>query len=203
MKKIVLASASPRRAEILKQVGVKFTVCASDAEEEILNLPPAEFVKATALQKGKVVASGLQDALVIAADTVVVIMGRIMGKPANDEEAFAMLSVLSGTFHDVYTGLCIIDMPTGKYYINYARTKVFFKELTPFQIKTYIASGEPFDKAGAYGIQGKGALLVEKIEGCYFNVVGLPVSLLYEAIKEFGIDLLSGVSTNEDRKLHD
>ena len=199
MKKIVLASASPRRAEILKQVGIKFTVCASDAEEEMLNLPPAEFVKVTALQKGRMVASCLQDAIVISADTVVVIQDRIMGKPANAEEAFALLSVLSGSFHEVYTGLCIIDMPSGKYYIGYARTKVFFRELSPRQIKAYIATGEPFDKAGAYGIQGKGAFFVEKIEGCYFNVMGLPVALLYGALREFGIDLLSGESVDDGR----
>lgn len=197
MKKIILASASPRRAQLLRQVGLDFQIIVSDAEEVITDLPPAEFVKSTAFQKARIVSKAVPEGVIIAADTVVVIDGKIVGKPADAQEARKILYSLSGRQHKVYTGLCIIDMPSGHYYLGNECTKVYFRQLDEIEINAYIETGEPYDKAGAYGIQGKGAVLVERIEGCYFNVVGLPLSLLHQAMVEFGIDLLSVEGQNE------
>lgn len=202
MKRIVLASASPRRAELLRQVALPFEVMVSDAEEEILDLPPGEFAKSTAFQKARIISRNVMEGIIIAADTIVAVDEKILGKPANAQEAFNMLNMLNGRKHQVYTGLCIIDMPSAYYFLDFCKTDVYFNKLTEEEIKSYIDTGEPFDKAGAYGIQGKGALLVDKIKGCYFNVVGLPLALLHQALKEFNINLLGegvapdGVSSN-------
>lgn len=192
MKKIILASASPRRADLLKQLGLKFQVFISDADEEIVDLPPDEFVKNIALQKARIVSGAVSDGIIIAADTIVVIDGKIIGKPRDVEEACDMLTGLSGRMHEVFTGLCILEKPSGRYFLGYERTEVYFRNISQAEIKTYIATGEPMDKAGAYGIQGKGALFVEKINGCYFNVVGLPLTLLYNALAGFDVNLLEG-----------
>ncbi|MBI4296514.1 MAG: septum formation inhibitor Maf [Chloroflexi bacterium] len=191
MKKIVLASASPRRAELLSQAGLKFEVDPSEYEEEIIaGLGPHELAKRLSLEKAKRVASKYRNALVIAADTFGVLQGKILGKPKTGAEAKQMLEMLSGQAHLVITGFTIIDTETDKTVSRSVETKVYFRELTPAEIEAYVKSGEPLDKAGAYAIQGLGAVIVERIEGDYFNVIGLPLSALAESLKEFGVNVL-------------
>lgn len=179
MKEIILASTSPRRKELLENLGVKFKVVGSNIEEKINNkLSSPEIVKDLAYQKAKAVSNKITgNHLVIAADTIVE-YNNILGKPKDTEEARFMLKLLSGQVHKVITGFAIIDSLTKREFIDYECTKVYFNNLSNDQIERYILTDEPMDKAGAYGIQGKGSLFVSKIEGDYFNVVGLPVSKL-------------------------
>lgn len=193
---IVLASASARRKELLAGLGLTFTVQPSVASEVVEEqVSPDEFVTILARRKAQDVAFSLADYeddsyLVIGSDTVVVVDGEILGKPEHEEEAFRMLSKLSGRTHTVYTGLCIVDTATGREKVGYRATDVTMRELTPDRIRRYIATGEPMDKAGAYGIQGYGATLVSHLDGDYFAVVGLPVALTSDFLEEFGIRLL-------------
>lgn len=191
--RIVLASKSPRRREILNKIGLKFEVADSRFEETYdETMAPENVVKYLAYNKAKYAADYLdKDALVIGADTVVVLDGEIMGKPKNAEDAFNMLKKLSGRWHSVYSGICVIDSSCGKYNCDFEVTNVKFKDLTDTEINSYIRSGEPFDKAGSYAAQGLGSLIVERIEGCYFNVVGLPVYKLSCILRDFGVNLLS------------
>ena len=191
-KKIILASNSPRRRELLTMLGLEFEVKADNTPECITpGLQPYEVVCELAKFKGVNVVSTLNkktDALVIASDTVVAVDNRILGKPQNEEDAEKMLSLLSGRCHNVYTGVYIYDILTEKSVIFYEKTEVFFKKLDIGEIKDYINTGEPMDKAGAYGIQNIGALFVERINGDYFNVVGLPVCKLGKVLnKDFDI----------------
>jgi len=191
MIKITLASASPRRRELLNQIGLKFRVVASDIEEPMGDIENAEeAVKTLALKKARLVAEKVKEGLVIAADTIVVYKGKIFGKPKDTNEAREMLEKLSGRTHDVITGLVAMNAKTGEKIVECVRTKVKMRKLTSEEIGGYIATREPFDKAGAYAIQGKGALLVEKINGCYYNVVGLPLPKLSEMLAKFGVNLL-------------
>lgn len=177
----VLASGSPRRKELLTMLGLEFNVCPSAAEEKPEpGLSPEETVMHLAREKGR----GLTGNPVISADTIVVIDGKILGKPKSEEEAFAMLRTLSGRTHEVFTGICVNDD------CQVERSLVTFAELTDEEIRAYIATGEPMDKAGAYGAQGKGAVFVAKIEGDFFNVMGLPIHRLYEMLKEQGVKLI-------------
>ena len=187
---LVLASKSPRRIELLKDLGLAFTVLPSQKEERILpGAAPYEVARSLAQQKAQDVFSMQPNAVVIGADTVVSYEGEIFGKPAGDAQAFYMLSRLSGNWHDVYTGVCIKSKD--KQVCTYEATRVKFKNLSQNQIETYIETREPMDKAGAYGIQGMGRLFVEKIEGDFFNVVGLPVCRLGILLEEcFGIHIL-------------
>ena len=188
----VLASASPRRKEILENIGIKAETIASNADESVITgLSPEKTVMELSVLKASSVASELRgNVIVIGADTCVCLDGKIMGKPKHEEDAFNMLSSLSGRTHDVYTGYCVIDVKTGKTEARYEHTYVTFKSLCEKEIRSYIATREPMDKAGGYGIQKKGALFVKKIEGDYFNVVGLPVCGLAELLKdEFSIVL--------------
>lgn len=190
-KKLILASASPRRKFLLSQLGIDFTVEPSIGEENIdINLPPAVVAVNLAENKARNVALRHNDSLVLGADTIVVIDGRILGKPRDSEQAVEILSLLSGRWHSVYTGVALIDAETGRQIKDYEESKVKFKYLSAREIKNYINTGEPFDKAGAYGIQGKGSLLVEKIEGCYYNIVGLPLFKLNSMLLKFGIEIL-------------
>ena len=183
---LVLASASPRRREILQTTGFDFTVRVSDTDETIASgTPPQEAVQLLAKQKAAAVAADCPDDIVIGADTVVTLDGEILGKPHDTADAARMLRQLSGRTHDVYTGVCIAQ--AGGTETFYACTRVTFYPLTEKEIADYIATGEPMDKAGAYGIQGRGCTLVEKIDGDYFNVVGLPVAGLCRKFKEMGI----------------
>ncbi len=175
--KLILASASPRRSALLRQVGIPHSVIASDVQEERRpeHLSPAETALYLALQKARRVAAGLGEGLVLGADTIVVHRGELLGKPASPEEARRMLHHLSGEQHSVITGLALVDAKTGREESAYEETRVWMRVLGEELIDAYVATGEPMDKAGAYAIQGKAALFVKKIEGCYFNVVGLPL----------------------------
>ncbi len=186
MKNIVLASQSPRRRELMKILGLDFKVIADNTPEEIdRSLEPSDVVCSLARFKGENVAAILDgDAVIIAADTVVAADGKILGKPLDEKDAEHMLTFLSGRGHEVYTGVYIKDTLSGKNTVFYEKTEVFFRKLDIEEIKGYIKTGEPMDKAGAYGIQELGSLFVEKINGDYFNVVGLPVCRLAEELKK-------------------
>ncbi len=187
---IILASGSPRRRELLTQIGLSFRVVVSDADEDVDKaLPPAEQVALISQRKAEAVARLCPDALVIAADTIVALDGAVMGKPHSEAEAVEMLSRLSGKTHEVYTGF---TLRRGEETLTQTeRTPVTFRALSPREIAAYVASGEPMDKAGAYGIQGLGALLVQGIRGDYFNVMGLPLCKLGQALEHFGVQPLT------------
>ena len=191
--KIILASNSPRRRELLGQMGLKdFEVAAPNVDESVEGgLSPAGMVEELSLRKARAAADRAgEDGLVIAADTVVALDGAVLGKPRSEADAFAMLSALSGREHHVYTGVTVLQ--GGRADTQHEETAVAFRELAPGEIWGYIATGEPMDKAGAYGIQGVGALLVRGIRGDYCNVVGLPVFRLGRMLAQFGINLLEG-----------
>lgn len=191
MKKIVLASSSPRRIEILKALGVEFEILPSSYEEVLKESSPYELACNLAIEKARDVAGKIQSPrIVIAADTIVYANGKILGKPKGKSDAEETLKMLSNSSHSVITGLCIINTEDNKIYSDYEETKVFFKELNEDEIEAYIATGEPMDKAGSYGIQGIGGLFVKKIEGCYFNVVGLPIYKLNYLLGKTGVNLL-------------
>ena len=173
--KIILASASPRRKELLTLAGIEYDVIVSQCEETLPDgITPDKAVEELARQKAEDVFSRNSDALIIAADTVVALGNTILGKPKDEEDAFNMLSSLSGRRHTVFTGVCI--KTHDKTDIFHVATDVEFYPLSDKEIKEYIATKEPMDKAGAYGIQGKGFVLVKGIHGDYFNVVGLPLA---------------------------
>ncbi|MCI8822837.1 MAG: septum formation inhibitor Maf [Lachnospiraceae bacterium] len=190
MKKIVLASGSPRRSELLEQIGVVFEVHKAEGEEVITSTVPSEAVKELALQKAEEVAEKWQGDVIIGADTVVAAEGQILGKPENREDALRMLRLLSGKEHEVITGVAVILRESGKLVHFAETTKVRVYPMTGAQMERYADSGEPADKAGAYGIQGKFAAYVAGIEGDYNNVVGLPVGRLYQEVLAAGVDLL-------------
>ena len=188
---IILASGSPRRRELLEQIGVKnYRIVSPDVDEHVEGHPaPEELVELLSRRKAEAVgAKAGADALVIAADTVVALDGAILGKPHSREEAGAMLAALSGREHAVYTGLTVLQ--GDRVVTGHERTAVTFRSLTGAEIDRYVATGEPMDKAGAYGIQGLGALLVSGIRGDYCNVVGLPVFRLGGMLAGLGVDLL-------------
>ncbi|WP_132013914.1 Maf family protein [Hydrogenispora ethanolica] len=189
MKPLILASTSPRRAELLRQIGVDFQIIPSQFAEEPppASVTPREYVIGLASHKAGQVAASLKEGIVIGADTVVVSEGVILGKPEDPAQAVAMLTALSGKEHSVFTGVACLEVPEGNVRLFAEETKVTFRRLQTAEIQSYVATGEPLDKAGAYGIQGKGALLVEQIQGCYFNVVGLPLSRLAAVLAEMGV----------------
>ena len=188
---IILASNSPRRRELLGQMGIeRFHIISPDVDETVAaGLSPARIVEELSLRKAGAAAKGAgPEDLIIAADTVVALDGAVLGKPRGGDEAFAMLSALSGREHHVYTGVTVLR--GGRAVTEHEETAVTFRPLEPGEIRGYIATGEPMDKAGAYGIQGLGALLVSGIRGDYCNVVGLPVFRLGRILSSFGMDLL-------------
>ena len=184
---VILASASPRRLALLQQIGIEAKVCPADFDEVSGSAVQAEdVVLANAIGKCKAVVKIKGDSLpVIAADTVVVAEGVILGKPQNEEDAVEMLKQLSGKTHKVMTGIAVSY--AGEMLAEVCETEVVFRKLTDGEIKKYVATGEPLDKAGAYGIQGMGAVLVEKINGCYNNVVGLPLTRLQLILAKLGV----------------
>ncbi len=208
-KRIILGSASPRRKELLEQIGIKFEIVVSDAEEHYESTRPDEIVRELALMKAEQVAeevkrrekegvgedyllrsetgeARLRNLLILGADTVVVRDGEILGKPSGAEEAFEMLKSLQGRAHQVYTGVAVLDFDGNaeRHTVSHAEeTKVFVHAMTDEEIRSYIAVGESLDKAGAYGVQGRFAAYIDRIEGDYYNVVGLPVAYLYHAVK--------------------
>ncbi len=184
-EKIILASASPRRKEILQNLGLDFEIVTSLAEEKVEEgLPPHMIVQELAMLKGAEVAARSEKALVVSADTIVWLDGHMLGKPKDSEGAKKMLRSLSGKIHEVYTGVCVTHSGSGKSVSDYEVTKVHFKNISDDEIDRYVSTMEPLDKAGAYGIQGKGCLFVEKIDGDYLNVVGLPAALLAKILKD-------------------
>lgn len=186
MAEIILASASPRRKELLETAGISFTVKVADVEEVIeKNMSADKVVMSLALQKASAVAKDNPDAVVIGADTVVVLDGEILGKPKSEENAVELLMMLSGRVHTVYTGVAIIK---GEKVKNFCEaTQVEFYPLEKEEAEAYVATKEPMDKAGAYGIQGRGCVLIKRINGDYFNVVGLPVSAVYRELRDFNV----------------
>ncbi|WP_026073966.1 Maf family protein [Acetivibrio cellulolyticus] len=198
MMQIVLASQSPRRSELLKQLGLDFTIKTANIDESnSMGLKASELVQHLAFEKAQVIASSIaedsssnKEYIVIGADTVVVKDSIILGKPQDMKDAFNMLKSLQGRWHEVMTGIAVIDVQSSKYDTSVEITRVKMKELTDGMINAYIDSREPLDKAGAYGIQGLGAVLVDRIDGCYFNVVGLPISKLSDILRNYGIYVL-------------
>ncbi len=189
MQRLILASSSPRRKELLENLHLTFEISSSNVDESFdADLSPKQAVMELAARKARFVSNRHQDAFVIGSDTVVVLGGKILGKPASKEEAFHMLKGLSGETHSVYTGVSIISS-TNKEIQFYEKTDVTFWELSLEEIETYIRSGEPFDKAGGYGIQGFGSFLVREIKGDYYTVVGLPVSRTIRELQKAGFIL--------------
>ena len=185
LEPLVLASSSPRRAEILRAAGWPFEAAAANVDETARGGEEAvEYVERLACEKAEAVAEGRASGLVVGADTVVVVGGRILGKPADDDDARRMLGLLGGRWHDVLTGVALVRAETGEVLVAHELTRVRFASMTDEEIDWYVATGEPADKAGAYGVQGRAALFIEEIEGDYWNVVGLPVRLLYKLAGE-------------------
>ena len=188
---IILASASPRRTELLKQAGFTFTVIPSSIEEQRTEASPDKLAEDLAFQKAEDVYQSVKqdytgiDFMVIGADTIVYYDGEVLGKPADEQEAFDMLKMLSDRTHQVYTGLAIIlkKADEKQIYLMHERTDVTFYPISDHELKDYIATGDPLDKAGAYGIQGPFAVHVKKINGDYNNVVGLPIARLYQSLQ--------------------
>ncbi len=188
---LLLASTSPRRRFLLREAGIAFDVVPPrDVAEDIPpGEPPQELVVRHALTKARSVAAANRGRLVLGADTVVVLDGRVFGKPADEEEARAMLGQLAGRTHTVYTGLALVDGSSNREAAEAEATAVTMRPLGEEEIASYVATGEPLDKAGAYAVQGRGALLVERVDGDYFNVVGLPLYRLSKMLAAFGYDV--------------
>jgi len=190
MKRIILASSSPRRQEILNKLGLSFEVVVSNFEENnpFNGLPPEDLVQQLARGKAEVVARQHPATLVIAADTIVVLDGKVLGKPDSNAETARMIKLLAGKSHEVYTAFALAE--GSRMLCEVSKTTVWMRDISEAEIETYAQTGEGNDKAGGYGIQDRGALFIEKIDGDYYSVVGLPVSRLANRLKEFGIDLL-------------
>lgn len=191
--KVILASKSPRRVEILEKIVKEFEVVQSNFDENTIDFKGdiEKYVKDLSRNKAIEVSKRLNEpSIVIAADTVVFQNGKVLEKPKNEEDAFSMLSSLSGNTHKVYSGICLINTYDDTVVTDCDCTEVRFSELNPRQIRNYINSGEPMDKAGAYGIQGLGGAFVEGINGCYYNVMGLPLNKLYKALENYDITIL-------------
>lgn len=185
-KPIVLASASPRRAQLLRLINLPFTVCPSSvAEDGVNHLGPDEQAIDLAKRKAQAVAAVFTWGIVIGADTIVEMDGQVFGKPGDREHARQMLRQLSGRTHSVYTGIALLDCPTKRLACEVTRTRVTFRQLDEDEISAYVASGAPMDKAGAYGIQDLSAIFAEKIDGCFYNVMGFPLTKFYLMLREF------------------
>lgn len=198
--RVVLASASPRRKELLQRAGIAFEVIPATGEEIITGENPREVVMELAFKKAKEVAGKLAakdggELLILGADTVVTYDGVVLGKPRDEADAVRMLSVLSGSTHSVFTGVALIYQARGtERVLNfYQETRVTMYPMSPGEIQAYVRSGEPMDKAGAYGIQGRGTVFIEKIAGDYNNVVGLPMARVYQEMKKLGVAISENV----------
>lgn len=189
---IILASASERRKELLKRIVPDFKIMVSDFDEEAVEFSgdPRQYVETLALGKAMKVKDNLKgNSLIIGCDTIVYSKGKVLGKPKDKDEAFQMLKNLSDNVHQVYSGLAVIRTDSIITKVESVCTEVYFSKLTDAEILSYVNSEEPYDKAGAYGIQGKAGVFVYKIDGCYYNVVGLPLNCLYYMLKEMGVNL--------------
>jgi septum formation protein len=187
IKPLVLASRSPRRIQLLRQIGLYPNVIPCDINEDFDHaLAPSENAASLALQKAQEVARTINGAIVIGADTIVTLDGQMLGKPENPGDAVRMLEMLSGKTHIVHTGYALVDRPSDTYVTGVEGTLVTFRDIPRREIEEYVAGGSPLDKAGAYGIQDDyGAVFVTRIEGCFYNVVGLPLASLYSALQKF------------------
>jgi septum formation protein len=187
---IILASQSPRRYELLKMIGLNFRVRPSHIEE-IYNdgLSPVDYAISNAQKKGRSIAKILPNSLVISADTIVVHKNDILEKPTDEAHAREILKRLSGSTHEVVTGFGLSLQSKNKFIFDHEITKVTFRNLSQYEISAYITTGEPFDKAGGYGAQGVGSLLIKRVEGCFFNVVGLPLANLFSTLDKFLISI--------------
>jgi septum formation protein len=183
---IYLASKSPRRRKLLKQLGIKFKAFSVNSSEDLLDGEhPVDCVKRLALEKMGIAKQRVEDSIIITADTIVVLQGIVIGKPTSKTIAIKILSLLSGKVHTVYTGFCVLNQKTNKQLLDYEKTEVEFRVLKKDEIIDYVEGGSPMDKAGAYGIQDDfGAVFVKRINGCYYNVVGLPLTKLYNALRK-------------------
>lgn len=190
--KIILASTSPRRFKLLKDKGFEFEVYPVKLDEEkfLKSLPPEEAVKRISLEKALMAARKVKNGVIVGADTIVVYNNNIFGKPKTPEAAIKMLRLLSGKIHEVITAISIVEVKKGekcKEYVECVKTKVKMMKLSEEEIKAYVDTGEPLDKAGAYAIQGLGGIFIEWINGCYYNVIGLPIAKLYKLLKKIGV----------------
>ena len=184
--KIYLASKSPRRRKLLKQLGINFSSYSVNSREELLDGEhPVKCVKRIAKEKMDLAKKRVSNGILITADTIVVLGNKVIGKPSTKQNAKKILSLLSGKTHFVYTGFCVLNQKTNKTILDYERTEVEFRSLSKDEIADYVDGGSPIDKAGAYGIQDDfGAVFVKRINGCYYNVVGLPLTKLYNALRK-------------------
>ena len=189
--KIVLASTSPRRISLLRQTAMRFTVVTPVEDETSAKPDPKERVMDNALAKARSVLGNVEKGLIVGADTVVYIDEKILGKPSSEDEARRMMETLSGRVHRVFTGLAVIDAESGREDVSCEETQVHLMKLSDEEISRYVESGESMGKAGAYAIQGLGAVFVDKVVGCFHNVVGLPLSLLWKMIRGMGYDPFS------------
>lgn len=189
MARIILASSSPRRVDLLRQIGWSFKAITPDVDESQFSFAhdPAQVTEELALCKARKVAEGLDDpgSIVIGADTIVILDERVLGKPVDADEARRMLGALQGRSHRVVTGFALVETGTDRYATMHEQTQVFIRPLADEEIDAYIATGEPLDKAGAYGAQGYGGGFIERVEGCFYNVVGLPLARLTTTLKAF------------------
>lgn len=189
-KKIILASTSPRRYGLAQQMGLEFEVIPSKYEEDMsMDMGPAELAKTLSYGKAREVADRIKAGVILGVDTFIVFEGKKLGKPKSKEDAFQMLKSFSGKSQEVYSGVALIDCETGQEIKDYEVTKVKFREMDDNEINSYIKTGEPMDKAGAYGIQGLSSIFIEKVDGCYTNVVGFPVYNIYKNLKKLGVDI--------------
>ena len=184
-KRIVLASQSPRRIELLKKIISDFEIKISDISEKIDENDPILFVKKISNRKATKVAQQIDNGIIIGADSIVVNDDKILGKPQNEQEAIWMLNFLSGHVHQVFTGLTIIEKPGNKIISDFEVTNVKFRTLAAWEIEKYVRLERPYDKAGSYGIQDGSAVFVERVEGCFYNVMGLPVTKLFKLLIPF------------------
>jgi len=190
-KKLILASSSDRRKNLLTRLGLKYTAMPSRIDENEYDFnKPEKLVQELSLAKASKVAKIVENALIISADTVVVYENKILEKPKDKEAAFKMLKLLEDDKHKVYTGLAVISANDDMHYLDYDLTEVFMRQIDDDEIKRYIKTGEPMDKAGSYGIQGKGGVFIHKIKGSYFTVMGLPIHKLSMALKSFSIEII-------------
>lgn len=196
--RLVLASGSPRRRELLEKLGLSFTVTVSDLDESIDSSDPAFVVenlaeakaRAVGMQVARLHSVDLSPVLILGADTIVVLDNEILGKPRDKDDAVRMLKQLSGRFHQVFTGVSLLEIPGDKVRTIHTVTDVHFRDLDSSEIEAYVQTGEPMDKAGAYALQGIASAFVRKIEGCYTNVIGLPVPDTVALLREHGLEVL-------------
>jgi septum formation protein len=191
MRKIILASSSPRRKELLEKTGLQFVVDPGDYEEDMtMKLKPIELAKTLSRGKAESVAKRHKDAIIIGADTFIAYKNEVMGKPHTPVRAIARLKQLSGKAHSVITGFTIIDTKTGKSISRAIESKVKLRKMTPREIAAYVKTGEPLERAAGYAIQELGSVFIEKVDGDFFSVIGLPVYELVKELKRFGVDVV-------------